>query len=92
MSIGEPRHAPPEFVLDALTPQSRHGLGSYPTTRGRAAVARGDRALADAPLRAARRHRCDPETMVLPVNGTREALFAFVQAVIDPRRADAAAS
>ncbi len=81
MSIGEPQHAPPEFVLEALR---RHlaELGSYPTTMG------------DARLREAcaawltRRYvlkegSVDPATMVLPVNGTREALFAFVQAAVD---------
>ncbi len=81
MSIGEPQHAPPEFVLESLR---RHlaELGSYPTTAG------------VLPLREAcaawltRRYllrpgSVDPESMVLPVNGTREALFAFVQAAVD---------
>jgi N-succinyldiaminopimelate aminotransferase len=85
MSIGEPQHAPPEFVLEVLR---RHlaDLGSYPTTTG------------VPPLREAcaawltrryvlRQGSVDPETMVLPVNGTREALFAFVQAAVDARSA-----
>ncbi|HEV7985340.1 MAG TPA: succinyldiaminopimelate transaminase [Steroidobacteraceae bacterium] len=84
LSIGEPRHQPPAFVLEALA-ESLAQLDSYPATRGlprlRAAMA------------AALQRRClpggealiDPETMVLPVNGTREALFALVQAVVDPR-------
>lgn len=85
LSIGEPRHPPPPFVLEAL---ARHlaQLDSYPATRGlpqlRAAMA------------AALERRClpgidariDPEHMILPVNGTREALFALVQAVVDPTR------
>ncbi|AMN47364.1 succinyldiaminopimelate aminotransferase [Steroidobacter denitrificans] len=82
LSIGEPRHAPPEFVLRKLI-DSLQGLGSYPQTAG------------IAPLRAAiaawltRRFHLpagslDPETMVLPVNGTREALFAFAQCMVDP--------
>jgi N-succinyldiaminopimelate aminotransferase len=79
MSIGEPKHAPPAFVVDAL----RAALGkldSYPATAGlpetRAACAAwlGRRfGLGD---------RVNPDTMVLPVNGTREALFSFVQAVV----------
>ncbi len=84
MSIGEPKHAPPAFVLDALRAHLG-ALGSYPTTVGlpelRAAAARW----------LERRFRLgagavDAEHMVLPVNGTREALFAFVQASIDTRR------
>jgi len=84
LSIGEPRHAPPEFVIDELR---RHlgELDSYPATRGmpelRSAAANW----------ASRRFALgtgavNPETQVLPVNGTREALFAFVQAVVDSRR------
>jgi N-succinyldiaminopimelate aminotransferase len=81
LSIGEPQHAPPGFILDAL----REGvtrLGSYPPTIGslalRAAAARWLERRFGLPARAV-----DPETMVLPVNGTREALFSFVQAAID---------
>jgi N-succinyldiaminopimelate aminotransferase len=80
LSIGEPRHQPPAFVLEALR-ANLHLLGSYPATRGtpelRAAMARSlqARLLPDGA-------RLDPETMVLPVNGTREALFAFAQCVI----------
>ena len=81
MWIGEPRHEPPASVLAALR-ENLHRLGTYPATAG----------LAE--LRAAcahwlqRRYRLpggsvDPGTMVLPVNGTREALFAFVQAAVD---------
>ncbi len=79
MSIGEPRHAPPAFVVDAL----RCALGkldSYPATAGlpetRAACA------AWLERRFGLRGRVDPAAMVLPVNGTREALFSFVQAVV----------
>jgi N-succinyldiaminopimelate aminotransferase len=84
MSIGEPRHAPPDFVLAALR-QHLGQLDSYPATRGqpelRAAMAMAlqRRCL---PGSAA---RVDPDRMVLPVTGTREALFALVQAVIDAR-------
>ena len=84
LSIGEPKHEPPGFVLDALR-AGLGALGSYPSTLGlpalRAAAARWlERrfALGDGAV--------DEATMVLPVNGTREALFAFVQACIDPGR------
>ncbi|HEX5462644.1 MAG TPA: succinyldiaminopimelate transaminase [Steroidobacteraceae bacterium] len=83
MSVGEPQHEPPGNVL-ATVRDNLHRLGTYPTTAG----------LAD--LRAACAHwlekrfrlpdgGVDPATMVLPVNGTREALFAFVQAAVDSR-------
>jgi N-succinyldiaminopimelate aminotransferase len=81
LSIGEPRHEPPGFVLDVLR-SNLHQLGSYPATRGmpalRAAMARSlqGRLLPPGAV-------LDPETMVLPVNGTREALFAFAQAVVN---------
>ncbi|MDF9391573.1 MULTISPECIES: succinyldiaminopimelate transaminase [Methylococcus] len=82
MSIGEPQHPTPHFIAEALL-QHLHGLSSYPTTKGgpelRHSVARWlERrfALGEGAI--------DPERQVLPVNGTREALFAFAQAVVDP--------
>lgn len=83
MSIGEPRHAPPEVVLSALR-GNLHRLDTYPTTIGLLEL----RAACAAWLQ--RRYRLpsgsvDPATQVLPVNGTREALFAFVQAAVDDR-------
>src|SRR5882757_2553105 len=83
MSIGEPQHTPPAFVLETLR---RHldRLGSYPATTGlpelRGACARWLERRFSVPAQSV-----DADTMVLPVNGTREALFAFVQAVIDDR-------
>ncbi len=84
LSIGEPRHTPPAVVLDALT-NSLHTLSSYPASQGlpqfRAAVARWlTRRFA---LRAG---AVDPDRMVLPATGTREALFAVVQALTDRSR------
>ena len=81
LSIGEPQHAPPQFVLDALTEQM--GLiAKYPTTKGtetlRSAIASwlNQRfSLTHSPI--------DPDTQVIPVNGTREAIFAAVQAAAD---------
>ena len=86
LSIGEPRHAPPPFIGEALG-ASLSALGNYPLAIGlpalRHAAARWlERrfALPDGAVRA--------EDMVLPVNGTREALFAFVQAAVDAGRAE----
>ncbi len=79
LSIGEPKHATPAFIKDALA-ANLGGLAGYPATLG------------GAPLREsiagwlARRYgipRPDPATQVLPVNGSREALFAFAQTVVD---------
>src|SRR5690606_11204558 len=83
LSIGEPRHAPPAFVLDTLRAHLDE-LGSYPATRGlpelRNAAARWSERRFALPAGSV-----DAESQVLPVNGTREALFAFVQAVVDSR-------
>jgi N-succinyldiaminopimelate aminotransferase len=81
MSIGEPQHPSPEFVLETLR-RSLGELGSYPSTLGLAEL----RAACAAWV--TRRYglkegSVDPEAMVLPVNGTREALFAFVQAAVN---------
>jgi N-succinyldiaminopimelate aminotransferase len=77
MSIGEPKHAPPPFVLDALR-EHLGKLDSYPATAGLPET----RAACASWLGRRFQVRVDPETMVLPVNGTREALFSFVQAVV----------
>jgi N-succinyldiaminopimelate aminotransferase len=80
LSIGEPQHPTPALVKEALA-AALDGLSTYPRTAGlpelRQAVAGW----------LARRYALpavDPETQVLPVNGSREALFAFAQAVVDP--------
>jgi N-succinyldiaminopimelate aminotransferase len=82
LSIGEPRHAPPAFIGETLARALASSLGSYPLTLGlpelRLAIARWlERRFA---LGAG---AVDHERMVLPVSGTREALFAFAQAVVD---------
>ena len=80
LSIGEPKHATPEFVKAALA-GSLDGLSAYPATAGTPA-------LREAIAAWLRRRYClpvlDAATQVLPVNGSREALFAFAQTVIDP--------
>lgn len=80
LALGEPKHSPPQFVIDCLTDSNvlHQGLTSYPPTRG------------GSPLREAiaswlkRRYyiNIDPETSVLPLNGTREGLFSLGQAVL----------
>ena len=84
MSIGEPRHEPPAMVLEALRANA-HQLGTYPTTAGVAQL-RGACAAWLERRFGLTAGSVDPATMVLPVNGTREALFAFVQAALDASR------
>ena len=83
MSIGEPQHAPPTVVLQALE-RNLDRLGSYPTTAGSAELRTAAAQWLERRF-ALRAGSIDPHTMVLPVNGTREALFSFVQAVVDSR-------
>ena len=83
LSIGEPKHAPPPFIIDALAARLplAEGLGSYPATRGSDVLrsAAADWATRRFHLRSG---TLTPERHVLPVNGTREALFSFGQAVL----------
>jgi len=84
LSIGEPRQAAPAFVLETLR-DALDGVARYPLTRGEAALRE---AIAGWLVRrfGLSADGVDPETQVLPVNGTREALFAFAQAVVDRSR------
>jgi N-succinyldiaminopimelate aminotransferase len=82
MSIGEPQHPTPVFVKDALIARL-DGLATYPLTAG------SDRlreAIAGWFVRRYKLQALDPSTQVLPVNGSREALFAFAQCVVDSTR------
>ena len=81
LSIGEPQHATPQFIMDALA-GSLKGLANYPTTQGTPALRQAIAAWCG------RRYglALDPESEIVPVNGSREALFAFAQALIDPNR------
>jgi N-succinyldiaminopimelate aminotransferase len=86
LSIGEPKHPTPRLILDALAQGAAAGLANYPTTIGSAAL----REAIAAWLR--RRHALaavDAGTEVLPVLGSREALFAFGQTVMDGSRVGA---
>ncbi|MGJ0428578.1 succinyldiaminopimelate transaminase [Methylobacter sp.] len=81
LSIGEPAHATPHLIQETLLTHL-HGLSKYPTTKGipelRMAIANWLSRRFNVPS-----ELIDPETQVLPVNGTREALFSFAQCVID---------
>jgi len=83
LSIGEPRHASPALIKHAMT-EALGGLATYPATAGSPAL-RG--AIASWLGRRHREVKIDPATEVLPVGGSREALFAFAQAVVDRTRA-----
>jgi N-succinyldiaminopimelate aminotransferase len=85
LSIGEPQHPTPAFLKESVT-ANLGGLARYPLTKGmpelRAAIAAW----------LVRRHglaALDPETQVIPTLGSREALFAIAQAVLDPGEHDA---
>ena len=80
LGIGEPRHATPQLIKDALT-GSLAGLASYPGTLGEPKLRQ---TLSDWLARRYGGLAVDPATQILPVNGSREALFALAQTVIDP--------
>nr|WP_315226492.1 succinyldiaminopimelate transaminase [uncultured Albidiferax sp.] len=79
LGIGEPKHATPAFIEQAMLSGIK-GLSGYPATGG-------EPALRTAMAQWVQRRyglELNPATQVLPVNGSREALFAFAQTVIDP--------
>lgn len=80
LSIGEPRHETPGFILAALEAALADGSGVYPVSLGLDELRE---ACADW-LQRRFGVRVDPATGILPVNGTREGLFSFAQAVVDP--------
>lgn len=84
LHIGEPKHTTPQFICDALS-KNLNGLANYPTTLGSDAL-RGS--IADWLQRRYKlgANSINPKTQVVPVNGSREALFSFAQAVIDRTR------
>lgn len=79
LSIGEPQHPTPGFIREALV-SHLDGLSVYPTTLGGEALRH---TFADWLMRRFALAHIDPDTEVLPVNGSREALFAFAQCVLD---------
>jgi len=87
MSIGEPQHPTPPFIHEALA-AAQAGTGKYPATRG------GDELRESIVQWLSRRFNLgegalDPARHVLPVNGTREALFSIAQCLVDPRESGA---
>lgn len=85
LSIGEPKHATPAFIRTALS-ESLDGLAAYPATAGTEAL---HNAIGAWLVQRHRLESLDPARQVLPVNGSREALFAFAQTVVDGSRAGA---
>jgi N-succinyldiaminopimelate aminotransferase len=85
LGIGEPRHPTPPLLMAAMQ-ATTNALSTYPATGGLPQ-------LRDACTRWLKRRygiTVDPATQCLPVNGSREALFAFAQVVVDPSRAQTA--
>jgi N-succinyldiaminopimelate aminotransferase len=85
LGIGEPQHATPAFIkdaLDAAVRSSPSGLAAYPATAGSVKLREAFAAWL------LRRYKLalDPATQMLPVNGSREALFALAQTIVDPTR------
>jgi N-succinyldiaminopimelate aminotransferase len=81
LSIGEPKHATPDFIQHTLI-QHLSGLGHYPTTKGLLELRTAISQWIEHRF-AFRTNTVNPEWQILPVSGTREALFSFVQAVVD---------
>ncbi len=79
LSIGEPKHVTPTLITDALV-SNLAGLANYPTTIGSLALRT---AISQWIARRYNLPAPNPETSILPVTGSREALFAFAQVVID---------
>ncbi len=83
LSLGEPQQATPDFIINTMSMALASGLKKYPTTKGddalRQSITHWLRQRFTLPIES-----LNPNRHILPVNGTREALFAFAQAVINP--------
>jgi N-succinyldiaminopimelate aminotransferase len=79
LSIGEPKHPAPEFIQGCLK-ENMAGLSIYPTTKG---IPELRQAIGVWLQKRFALQSIDAESQILPVNGTREALFSFTQAVVD---------
>ncbi|MEO6118063.1 MAG: succinyldiaminopimelate transaminase [Methylotenera sp.] len=82
LSIGEPKHATPQLIKDALV-NNLAGLATYPTTIGSLALRE---AISNWISRRYGIPALNPETAILPVTGSREALFAFAQVITDSKK------
>lgn len=80
LGIGEPKHATPEFIKTALIQSLDTALSGYPATLGELRM----REACAQWLKRRYAVELNPATQILPVNGSREALFALAQAVLDP--------
>ena len=78
LSIGEPKHECPPFVVQTLA-DNLASLANYPTTKG---LPEFRQAMANWAIQRFHLNALDSETQILPVNGTREAIFAFTQAMV----------
>ncbi|ARU56040.1 succinyldiaminopimelate transaminase [Oleiphilus messinensis] len=84
LSIGEPKHPAPQFVVDELI-KNIGALSSYPTTKGLPQLRNAISIWLERRFKL-QHGSVDPERHVLPVNGTREAIFAFTQSATDRTR------
>lgn len=84
LHIGEPKHITPDFIRQAMV-DNLDGLSNYPTTAGTSAL-RGS--IAAWIARRFQLPSINPETEVIPINGSREGLFSFAQMVIDAKSQD----
>ena len=82
--IGEPKHPTPQFIRDALT-AGLDGLAVYPSTLGESSLRRAIAHWMEMRYGLA---GIDPSSQIIPVNGSREALFGLAQAVVDRTRPD----
>ena len=78
-SLGEPKHPTPQFIKDALV-NALGGLSNYPSTLG---IPELRKAIASWLMKRYGLPAVNPDTEVLPIAGSREALFAFAQTVVD---------
>jgi len=81
LSIGEPKHPVPNFILLELT-KSLASIGAYPSTLGNKSLRQAISNWLTTRFKLAKKS-IDPDQHVLPVNGTREALFALTQCIVD---------
>lgn len=86
LGIGEPKHPAPPFVQEVLA-NNLSGLSNYPTTKGMPELRQAIAGWCERRFEL-QAGSVDPERNVLPVNGTREAIFAFTQAAVE-RKDDA---
>ena len=84
LSVGEPKHPTPKIITEALL-EHLHTLGQYPTTKGLDALRQS---IAQWLVRRFQLNpqQLDSNSQILPVSGTREALFSFAQCVVDRTR------